>query len=205
MKYLSPPLWAKGRYTVIEPFTVSPTMIYQCIELRDFEGIFASGDKVYEEYYEPLEIPESKYRADLKDDAVIVTLVDIDGNMLYIPSSYIRSFPNTGDVPYKHLVISCSLGAVPDYLDLATLTEVMQTAVLETVGVANSKVNIASAPARNAISPSEHDALEAARTASITYTETYKSKYLKAETEKVKLQEKVLVLTQMLIDAGIIT
>lgn len=204
MAYLTPPLWAKGRYTVTTPFVVEPTKVYMCVALRSFDDVVRDGDLVFEKYYEPMNLPLSTYNDDKANDAVIITLVDEFGDMIYFPNSFLESFPNMGDVPYHHLVLSCSLGPVPEYLDVSTLVELIQTGVTETVGIVGADVKTHVAPARSAVSPEQHDILEANRLAGITYGETYKALLLKEQAKTARLEEKVGVLTQILIDKGIL-
>lgn len=204
MTYLTPPLWAKGRFQTKNPFTVATEKVYQCIALRNFDDIVAGGELVFETYYEPAGLDRAIYQEDNKNKAVIITLVDEFGNTIYLPNSYLLAFPNMGDVPYHHLVLSTSLGPVPEYLDTSTLEESILESVVATTGIANAEVKIHIAPARSGVSPDQHETLEANRLAGITYSETYKSKWLKAEAEKVALEEKNTVLTAIIVDAGLV-
>lgn len=201
MAYLTPPLWAKGRYTVNSPFTVSPSTIYQCIALRNFDDIVKENEDVYARYYKPFGIDENTYRAHDRNNAIIVTLVDEFGVALYIPSPYIASFPNMGDVPYKRMIMSVDLGPLPDYVDLTYLDDMVSNMVTETVGVADPKINVHVAPAKNAVSSEQHDTLEAARTAAITNNQTYKALYLAEKERTAALEERVQILTDALIAA----
>lgn len=204
MSYLTPPLWAKGRFQTADPFTVPAEKVFQCIALRNFADITADGELVFETYYEPAGVERSVYVEDNRNDGIIITLVDEFGDVVYIPNRYLLSFPNMGDVPYHHLVLSTSLGPVPAYLDTSTLEESILESVVATTGIANAEVNLHIAPARSGVDPTQHETLEANRIAGITYSETYKSKWLKAEAEKTLVQEQNDVLTQIIIDAGLI-
>ena len=98
MAKITPPLLAKGRYTVRAPFEVKETSIYTCIALRKFEDIVELGEDVYQTYYQPFGLTTAVYQLDVRAGAVIVTLQDPYGEVLYIPDTYILTYPNMGDI-----------------------------------------------------------------------------------------------------------
>lgn len=201
---ITPPLQAKGRYTVKPPYTVQETVIYTCIALRKFVDIEEKGVDVFKEYYQPVGLDQATYREDARAGAVIVTLVDPYGNYLYIPDTYITQYPNMGDIPYNHVVLAVSIGAIPDYVPLDNLKQGISELVSNMVGSENEVQEFVT-PSRNQPTAEQHEAAEAARLAAITMRETTHALLLQEQQKTIALQQEVAVLTQIIIDAGIVS
>lgn len=203
MSKLTPPLHAKGRYVVESPFVTKETTIYTCIALRKFEDITELGEDVYELYYAPFGLTSAVYNADKRIDAVIVTLQDAYGNVLYIPDTYILSYPFMGDVTYNHVVISVSMGPIPNYLTLDHLKSQMGSIASDIIGV-DAIVKEHIAPTIGAVTPIQHEVMEAARALRVTNRKTDRAKVLEDSATITLLEEKVRVLEQIITDAGLV-
>lgn len=203
MAKVTPPLLAKGRYTVRSPFSVKETTIYTCIALRKFEDIVELGEDVYATYYQPFGLTTSQYQRDVRLGAVIVSLQDPFGEVLYIPDTFILTYPNMGDITYHHVVISVSLGPIPTTVPLDYLRQQMSSIASDVIGVdAITREHLA--PTVGAVTPTQHEILEAARVLRITNRETDRAKVLAAAAQTAILEERIRVLEQVIREAGIV-
>lgn len=200
---LTPSIPSKGRYTLKDPFVAVPTVAYSTIALRKFQDIEEEGINVFAEYYEPMGLTEAVYLSDAREGALIVTLVDDVGNFIYVPDTYILSFPNMGDVKYQHVVLSISLGALPEYVPLDALKQTLSGLTSDMIGVSNV-VSEHIAPSRGVVTPENHELMEIARTAAISMRTSERAEYLKEKQKRIALEEQVTLLMQILRDNGLL-
>lgn len=208
----TPPLLTKGRYTVAAPFTVNPTSIYTCVAIRSFSDIYQLGYDVYKTYYEPMGLVNGTvvgsttfdFNVERNKQPNIITLRSEEGTFLYVPDTYITSFPDMGDILYNHMVLSVSLGALPDYLDLSSLKAAIQSIVAQHFGVASSVVSEHRTPSTNNPTRTQHEVLETARLAAITLLETDHAKALRLQVQNTLLQNKINALTAILDNNGLL-
>lgn len=203
MAKITPPLLAKGRYTVRAPFEVKETSIYTCIALRKFEDIVELGEDVYQTYYQPFGLTTAVYQLDVRAGAVIVTLQDPYGEVLYIPDTYILTYPNMGDITYHHVVVSVSLGPLPTTVPLDYLKQQMASIASDVTGV-DAIVREHIAPTIGAVTPTQHEILEAARVLRVTNRETDRAKVLAAAARTQLLEERIRVLEEVIREAGLV-
>lgn len=165
----TPSLYAAGKYEVNSPFVLDANFVYTCIAIRSFADIVAQDEDVFVNYYEPYAISDALFLADAAANVSIVTLRAEDSSIIYIPDSYILSFPDISNFAYSHLVLSLDFGALPDNLDLAHLKQQLANTALETLGVnITNGILVHKAPTTDYISSVQHEAATAARLAQIT-------------------------------------
>ena len=177
---VTPPVEVQGRFSLRAPFPDVGNRFITVIASRRFDDCEAQGDDVFKDYYEPMGLVTGDYTRDLAAGAFMITLHDAEGNTIYVPDTYIISYPNMGDVRYAHLVMSISLGPVPESLDLSAVGTQVSALVSGTIGVEN-EVKFHIAPSKDAIPPEQHEALETARQAAITNRVT-----ITADNERLK-------------------
>lgn len=164
----TPPLEAKGRYSLRSPFPDVGNKFITTIAIRLFDDCEAQGEDVLKDYYEPVGLTSGDYAADAAIGAAIVTLHDSDGEIYYVPDTYIISYPSMGDVQYAHLVMSISLGPLPNTMDLSPIGTQVSALVQSMVGVDND-VKFHVAPTTDTVTPEQHEANEIARQQQITH------------------------------------
>lgn len=167
----TPPLEVKGRFSLRAPFPDVGNKFITVIAVRLFDDCEAQSEDVLKDYYEPVGLTSADYQADLSAGAAIVTLADTNGELMYVPDTYILSYPNMGEVQYAHLVMSISLGPVPNTLDLTAVGTQVKALVQATVGVDN-QVRFHMAPSTDSVTPEQHEANEIARQQQITNRQT---------------------------------
>lgn len=167
----TPPINTVGTYKVRSPFTIDSGLTYICEAINGFEALESRDINVYETYYVPNGLNKDAFEADRNVAVDIVTLMCDDGPTIYIPSSYIASFPSGTVVPYNRAIISIDLGLVPDNLDVTALKTELNTTAGDYTGTSPlSALHVM--PVTSPVTYADHVSLEAARRAKIKYTRT---------------------------------
>lgn len=163
----TPPMHAKGVYTLLTPWTTVGDALYECIAVRSFEDFLDRGESVYDRFYAPKGIDRATYEADLREGAHIVTLQSDTSAMIFVPDTYIDKYPDYSGVEYKRIVLSVLLGPIPDTLDLTHLKATIGQVASDVTGVVCT-VNEHVAPYAGVVTPEQHELLEVGRQAAVT-------------------------------------
>lgn len=202
MARVTPPLGTKGRYTLVEPFTALPTTLYNCEAARTFHECQVAGDDVLTDVYLSNNLTKADYDRDLKLGAQLITLLSDDSEAIYVPDTYIESYPNFDAVPYSHTVLSIDLGALPNYVNLANLQLEVSALTSDVVGK-ESKVTVHRGASTGLVTPVQHETAEVARTAAIKRRTTYRAENIRLTRENTALLEQNRILMQLLKDNGL--
>ena len=197
---MTPPLNTTGRYITKSPWELPATLIYECIAIRSFDDIYKLGIDVYDTYYVPMGLinsPTFTFSEEKAAKANIITLRGSDGSIIYIPDTYILSFPNAGTVKYHHVILSVSVGALPEYLDLSSLHREIENLASGKIGTTVSVKEMV-APTTDQPTTENHEILEAARVGSITSYENDYTRVKKEEAKSALLQSKIDAMTAIL-------
>lgn len=204
---ITPPLYARGLYDVAAPWALTPATVYVCAAIRSFNDLYEQGIDVYEEFYVPMGFADeaatlAAFEADQEAKAAIITLrAEDNSEYIYIPDTYINAYPGQDDVKYSHMVLSASLGPLPDYLDLTVAKDAVETKMLEILGV-TAVVKEHRAASKDSISPSNHATLETTRQNNLSLQETDFARAERLVLENAELQQQVDSLRQILEDEG---
>lgn len=176
-----------GIFTLREPFNklVTPKVVYTVSSIRTISDIMASGELAYDQYYKSMGVGEDVFAKDAANNATILGLQAGTGEWIYVPEGYVESYPITNGVKYSSIVLGVGLGAIPDDMNLEALIAAMQDLTLRTIGV-NPKVKAALIAQPAFIPHEQHEALEKARAAKVSSTET---DYSRAEQLQRQLNE----------------
>ncbi len=201
----TPPLYATGQWSVKTPFTVDENAIYTCKAIRSIDDIEARGIDPYEAFYKPLGISRDRYELDVTNLANIVTLMSDTQPVRYVPDTYIESYPDVTTVPYRHIVLSISLGAVPDTLVLDDLTTKLEELVETNIGIQGTvKVHQAGTVAKG-LAQGTHRTLENNRLARIADNTTDRARVIELEEELERLRTQAATLEQIVIDNDLLS
>lgn len=204
---MTPSIRARGTWTVRQPFSVNDKVTYTCIAVRTFKDIYNDGLDPLELVYQTVGITEGMVidgtSFSLKEEELkginIISIADASGEVKHIPDNFILSFPNSSTVVYEHVILTCSLGPLPNGTDTTAAELAVQDAVKNAFGV-NSSVKIARAPSLNAVTYEEHLMLERARLNAIKLDKTSDGKISELE-EKLALANKTIAtLKQLCVD-----
>lgn len=182
---LIPTVGSSGIWTLLAPWNVllTQSVSYNCLAVRKLEDIIAAGGDPYQQVYAPREgsTPGSlqeQYNSDLQNGTCIVTLQSSSGAVIYVPTTFIQSFPSSGGVPYTNLLLAVDLGAMPNYVDLTFLKQQFANLVKTTVGLTKVEITTVVVSPLTNLSSSDHTTAEAARQANITNTVTPEAKVI---------------------------
>lgn len=206
----TPPIYAKGRWILRLPFIANPNKIYTCIAVRSFADVYKLGQDVYRVFYLTMGVTDGGAIAGLPFNFIaeqqlkpnIITLQADDGETIYVPDTFIQRFPDMGDVKYSHLVLSVSLSAVPDYLNLEEVKDAVAQTIASRFGFV-PQVREHRAPSTDNPTPEQHEAIEAARLASLDLLETDAAKVAKLLGISAKKQQTIDGLMKVLRSNGI--
>ncbi len=201
MPLKTPPLHAKGIYQLKAPWSISSTLLYECIAIRSFADFLEKGEDVFKTIYEPKGLSRAVYEADRAQGANIVTLVSGTQPVIHVPDTYIEAYPIQNTVAYKTVVLSVSLGPLPDTLDLSFLMSQVQGVVSDVIGV-NSQVKLHVLPSPDVITESQHQALETARQAAITNRKTDRARVLELQAQVAAMTQKIQTLERIIVEKG---
>jgi hypothetical protein len=184
---------AKGVFLLKEPFVALASRSYTVIASRSFEELVARGNDPLSLVYAPVGLTNVEYQADIALGAQVIALKALDQDVMYVPDTYILSYPDMGVVPYSWTIASVSLGMLPDTYDTALLEEKVAAAVSDYIGV-EPIVSIGRAAASDMITNEQHIQLTIARQAAIKSRDTDRQTALNAQATIATLQERVTLL-----------
>lgn len=189
---LVPPLGASGVYTLRAPFQnkLQANTSYRCDAIRRINDFIELGVDPYEEVYQPEGISRSVYDNDAAKNVAIVSLVSQNNHWIYVPSTYISSYPNVNGIPYVSLVLGVSLGAIPHYMDMTGLSNAIKNLVRDTIGVVPQITQVAVSDVTN-LSQRDHDSLETNRQQAIINTQTDRAQAIALRAENATLRQQL--------------
>lgn len=202
----TPSVGTKGRFTLISPFSASPTNAYVCKAVRSIRDLYRENIDVFKVYYEPIGLDRDALRADEELDANIVTIVsrtETKLDVVHVPDTYIESFPNMDNVNYNRVVFSIDFGILPDYVDLSAVETMIKSEGSSIIGTEPTVIRH-NVEFNGFISSDEHDQLEISRISNIQGSMTERARRIRSEQREADLQEKIATLEQIIIDAGLI-
>ena len=200
---LIPPVGTSGIYKLAAPFNplLQANMSYRCDAIRRIADFLEVGLDPFEEFYEPRGLTKAAYDLDLQNQVCIVSLVSTGGHWVYVPSTYISSYPDINGVPYTVMVLGLELGAIPNYRDLTGLKQAIANLTRDTIGIMPTVKEVAISAVQK-LSQSDHDALENARTIAITNSQTDRSKLFAAQSELATLRQQYTALETYVRELG---
>lgn len=184
----TPVIKSKGVFELKAPFTTVPGKVYVCEEIRTFEELSRLGWDVIEKVYKPVGLGASDSATDKGAGASIVTLKPPGGAPLYVPSTYINTYPGMSESDYEVRVLVVECGLLPNGYNTSKLRDEIKDLVKVSIG-ATANVMDAAQKYDGVLTPDEVAKLETARTSAIA---NYKSK----DQEIAELQEQVASLQE---------
>lgn len=198
MARVTPPLGSTGLFSLRLPFLANPTLAYHVGAVQTFEECTTRNFDVMAKVYTPAGLTPADYQTDVEAGAAIVTLLTPTKLPLYVPDTYIDNYPNMGIAPHSWTVASVNLGILPDGYDATRLTQAVQQAVSDYIGV-NSVVTIATTPTTDAITQAGAAAAAAARLAAITNRTTPYAQVLTLQAQIVNYQANEATYLQLIV------
>lgn len=166
-----PPIHTAGVYLVYEPFQISNTAVYKCTAIRGFEELQLRNIDVFKTYYKPKGLSETIYQEDANMGASIVVLEGADLTELYIPSTYIKSYPGGDGLAYVNKIIVMDLGLMMADVPTSHIEVLLKDIVKQHVGV-ETEVKTVSVPYIGSVSHETGVEMERIRIAAIRANKT---------------------------------
>lgn len=158
----TPPINASGVYSLYAPYdmyTATPgSNIFKCEAIAGFEALEKKFENVKELYYYPAFTPTEAngiYTTDREMGINIITLMRPNGDVIYVPSSYIESYPGEPGINYGRIIISVDLGPLPADFPVGDLAADMVEMAESIVGNSNMTSAIHVAPMRGFVTASD--------------------------------------------------
>lgn len=195
----TPPINVVGQFTVADPFKLEDGAIYKCESIRGFEELDSVGVDIYNTYYKDYGIEKEVYNDDRLNSVDIVTLVSVSADIITLPSSFIKSFPNVESIPYQHTMMVFDMGILPDGFDLTGIEEHCRQVITHGVGV---EVDVATIthPVADVVDVSQHEQMTKARIANQNITDSHYKRVLELEKEVQALRTRQEVLVKELMN-----
>lgn len=161
-KSIVPPIKTEGWFELTPPFKLEEGKIYVCEEIRSFEELGRLGKNVLQDVYITNGLTESIYEEDKAAEAPIITLKPFGGAPVYVPSTYILTYPGMKGSGYATKLIVLEVGLVPASFDMSEMKVDIADYVKSKMGV-DAAVSEANHIYDKTLSPAEQVALEKAR------------------------------------------
>lgn len=173
MAHVIPPPGTKGLFLLRSPFATVEGLVYHVSAQRSFEDLIRRGIDPIELVYKPVGLGEAEYTADSESGAYVITLLTPSDKAIFVPDTYIDSYPDMGVIPHSWVVVSASCGMLPDTYPTEALEQAMKEVISDHTGV-EANVFISRAPVTQAITQEQYVQNVAARNAAIkTRVSTY--------------------------------
>lgn len=196
-KKATPLLKMRGRYTLVMPWVANPTTLYTCKGLRTFSELVDSGEDIYSKYYLPKNLTEADFKEDWDNDATLAILNGDNGEIIYVPDTYIVSYPTMEAPSYGHLVFSGSFGPMRLDLNLDFFVSKMKEVASDVIGL-EPEIYIEILDGNTVLSQQDADALEAARLNAIKIRTTTYAELLELRDRYAVAQQQIEDLQSLL-------
>lgn len=199
MPQLTPPIYATGRFVVVEPFALVENVDYSCQAIRTFLDCQERGIDVFKDVYGKHGIGTEKFLEDKAAGINIISLQSEGRDTVYIPDSYIASYPNMGEAIPQRLIISVDLGIISSHWDATYLISKIQNLASDVVGE-EPDVALHSIPVHGRAAANDVPSLDAVRAIDVSNRSSDHARNLELEKTNSLLRERVLALESMLIN-----
>lgn len=189
---VTPPIYAEGIFTCYPPFDskVDINTVYVVEAIRSFPEMERRDRDVFAEIYQPAELSEDIYNEDADAHAAIVTLKSTDGTLVFIPNTYIESYPGMAGLDYSRNVVVLDVGMIPATIDLELLKKDLLDVIVKNVG-ATVEVTVDKMRYEGNVTHEEHVKLETARRLAIRQHVPLQMQLDEANQRNDALQEQV--------------
>lgn len=170
---ITPQIGMEGYWQLMAPWAalLHPTTIYRCTAVRSISELVQSQIDPFTTFYQPNGLDITVYNSDVAQDVRMVTLLGTDGHVLYVPTTYINTYPLVDGVKYVVRGLTVELSALPINTDLTALKQKISDMVKAFTGAPGTVHELALSKPTVIDYPTAAN-LEATRQANITANET---------------------------------
>ena len=194
--YTLPSIGATGTFELRYPLDSLPVLneIYSCLAIRKLSDYFANNEDPKALVYQAYNLSMDEYADHVRKDMPIVSLQSDNGHWIYVPASYILSYPGINGVPYRSMMIGISLPSIPMNKDLSYIETDLSNIIVDSLGVTPTVKSVeTSRPVM--VSTEKHEQTQLSRSLLSKNRLTDSSKYAKllvdfeASVQKVQILE----------------
>lgn len=202
---LIPAVGTKGRFVLNPPFAalMKPNTLYTLSADRRFDEIEAFGENIFTTYYNPFQLTEADVQRDRAAGVRIVSLMTQDSQPIYVPTSYIKSYPNLSYRQYNQYVAVITFGPMAEDTLFEPTLQALKNTTSDFLGV-EPEINLAFMPLSDVITPEQHENLEATRQAAIADRSTDYARLVEVTAQRDQLQQQVTMLEKIIKDKGLL-
>lgn len=191
---VTPPINTEGTFICLSPFELPTGVIYRLEAIRTFPELERRNIKVFDEYYAPHNITQADYAADVAASAAILIFKASDGEVRYVPNTYLQSYPGIAGLKYNRNVAVLDLALLPDYVDVEAFTNDFANYMKSRLGI-DSTVFISTMRYEGQVTNEQHVEMEVKRKQNIRDSIPYEERIAnltKRNTELTELNNKLI-------------
>ncbi len=132
---LTPEVNLAGLFTANNPYEFPSNVVFKLEAIRTFPELVRDGEDVYLKYYEPKGLSRQDYLDDADVKAAILTFKSTDGEVRYVPNTFLADYPGQNSIAYTRNVYVFDLGLTPSYVDAGKLNDDIVALIKSQVGV----------------------------------------------------------------------
>lgn len=193
--FIKPTVGSSGVFTLREPFDadISPGVSYTCQGIRRLSEYLANNEEPWDDIYLPKKIPEDVYQDHLNEDIEIVSLQGEMGQWVYVPVTYVVSYPSTNGIPYRSIALSVGLPALPANRDYGFLFTNIKNLIRDSLGV-DSTVDLVETSKVTLVDSDKHAIKQASRNLIANAASTDRARYMQKVRELESAKQKIQAL-----------
>lgn len=163
MRYpITPPENTQGSFVTNAPFELPVDVIYKLEAIRTFPELLRDNVDVFSKYYEPAGLTRQDYLDDADMEASILTFRSTDGEIRYVPNTFVEKYPGQSAMDYRRNIIVLDCALVPSYVDVNKLSTDLGNMATAALGVTVTP-EITTLAYEGTITDEEHVRMEALR------------------------------------------
>lgn len=204
MSEFLPALNAIGVYKFKTPIStmVNTQAIYQCKSIRKISELIGSGVDVLATYYTPYGLTSVILEEDKKNDISIVGLYSEKADWLYVPSSQLDAYPDSGGVPYRRMAYAIDMGPVEESFDLSILNEILSDVIYSNLGI-RPDIRVVSLSKSAMVKTADHEAIKAMRQGKIEIENTTYMQLAQLKEELASARLKIRALEDFIVQKNL--
>lgn len=193
--YIKPTVGSSGVFELREPFNsdIDTGVDYTCQGVRRLSEYLANNEEPWDNIYAPKKIDEVIYQEHLNADIEIVSLQAETGQWIYVPVTYVISYPSTNGIPYRSIAISVGLPALPANRNFDFLFDSLKNLMKDSLGVPCT-VDLIETSKVTLVSSEKHAVKQAARNLVANAASTDRARYMSKVRELESAKQKIAIL-----------
>lgn len=175
---------------------------YTCQAIRRISDYVAANEKPFELIYDKYKLTEEEWKNDQASNMYIVSLQSDKGHWLYVPASYILTFPIPNGIPYRAISLVVALPSIPADTDLSFIEQDIRNIIKDSIGV-NCNIKPIETSRVVLFTKENHDIIKAERDILASGRGTDRARYKDTQQQLDIALGKIVALEKYIIDNGL--